>query len=500
MRASGKTALNQIPLIESVQRHFLQIEKNVVALGFFTPSSSRILTDKKKVISLVRYLDGKKIETTATILPSAYYGLPVTADQDKYFALMSIVQQMRRRTGAVVNPIGFTSAELLRALGKKKNGKNYDEVAEWMKRMTATTITAAVYLAGRRAWLEDTFHVFERAVLKGMEMPDGKSAATNYVWLSSWQLENITANYHVPVDFDAYKQIRNHIAKALVPLMQIWLYSSMGSGRFEKSYADFCQLLSIRRYEHLSKIRSVLAPSFDELASMGYISTWAIEPRTSGEDFKIALTHGPKFFADREHRLLREKGDGGAAGALLQQLVKRGIAEATARELIARIPEGQPVVRQLEWGDYLIRSGQPGKFRNPAGFYVYLLRNAVLPPPEFAGSQPVVAAPAASSAEVSASVRRLEDENEYYEYRRREIDAALARQYPAEQLACELNRLKQEIRREAPGHENWLPVRLEEMAMQKLRAEIAARITLLTFEEYLARRERQMTLFLPAEN
>src|SRR5215469_16050964 len=109
MRMPESTPPDEIALAETVQRHFLQIEKNIVALGFFTPSSSRILTDKRKVVSMVRYLDGKKIETTATILPSAYYGLPVTADQDKYFALMSIAQEIRRRTGRLLNPVGFTS-------------------------------------------------------------------------------------------------------------------------------------------------------------------------------------------------------------------------------------------------------------------------------------------------------------------------------------------------------------------------------------------------------
>src|SRR5215469_11699799 len=171
--------------------NFIEVEKNIIALGFFTPSSSRILTDKKKTISTVRYLNGEKLETVAAILPSAYYGLPVTADQDKYFALQKIIQNHRRKTGTVPHPVGFTSAELLRILGVKKNGKNYDDVAEWMKRMTATTVSATVYLAGRKAWVEDTFHVFDRAVVKGMELSDGKLADMNYIWLASWQRENI---------------------------------------------------------------------------------------------------------------------------------------------------------------------------------------------------------------------------------------------------------------------------------------------------------------------
>ena len=81
------------------------------------------------------------MEVRAVILPSAVYGLPITSDQDKYLAFQKIVAEIRRRSGQVNNPIGFTTAELLRILGLKLNaGKNYEDVVEWGKRMTLTGI------------------------------------------------------------------------------------------------------------------------------------------------------------------------------------------------------------------------------------------------------------------------------------------------------------------------------------------------------------------------
>ena len=49
-------------------------------------------------------------------------------------------------------------------------------------------------------------------------MPDGTIADANYVWLSEWQLENINQNFLLPIDLFTYRQLKNHIAKALVPL------------------------------------------------------------------------------------------------------------------------------------------------------------------------------------------------------------------------------------------------------------------------------------------
>jgi|SRR5579863_51076 len=470
---------------------FIEVEKNIIALGFFTPSSSRILTDKKKTISTFRYLNGERLESVAAILPSAYYGLPVTADQDKYFALQKIIRDQRRQLGVLPDPVGFTSAELLRTLGLKKNGKNYEDVNEWIKRMTATTISATVYSAGRKAWVEDTFHVFDRAVFKGMELPNGKIADMNYIWLAAWQRENIDAHYQIPIDFEAYCGLRNHIAKALVPLLQVWLYTSLRAGRFEKSYADLCQLLNIRQYEHLSKIKEVLGPSFNELVATGYLSTWSIEPRTLSDDFKISVTHGAKFFRDRE---LRSAIDKSANLGVLEELERRGVSQAVARELLAAIPDDQPVADQIEWGDHLIQTSRSGTFRNPAGFYVYLLRHGILPPQTFESSRRRTARQQVLDSKSSASSVILQLENEYAEYRLETVEAARQRQYPGELLQTRLMEIMSEISSQAPEARNWLPVRLEELAWQKLNAEVTKTLPLLSFEEFAQRRKLQPRL------
>ena len=284
---------------------FVNAEKNLTALGFFTPSSRGIRDSKSKVIQSARIVDGKKIQTSVTIVPAALYGLPVTADQDKYLALQKIIHDRRRDSEPIVNPIGFTTAELLRVLDRQvRAGKNYDEVTEWMKRMTATTIVSegTVFLAGRKAWASDTFHVFERSVSFGKELPDGVTADRNYVWLSDWQLENINNNHLLPIDFDTYKQLKNHIAKALVPLLQIWLYATEAQGVFEKRYDDLCQHLNIQHYAYASHIRQTLGPALDELTAHGYLASWRLEEVAGERGYKLIVEHGPKYYQDRQLR------------------------------------------------------------------------------------------------------------------------------------------------------------------------------------------------------
>jgi len=72
---------------------------------------------KSKTILFNRQVDGQRVEVKAVILASAAYGLPITSDQDKYLAFQKIVSEIRRAHGKVRNPVGFSSAYILRILG-----------------------------------------------------------------------------------------------------------------------------------------------------------------------------------------------------------------------------------------------------------------------------------------------------------------------------------------------------------------------------------------------
>jgi len=281
------------PAVPAAPPDWIKVEKNLASLGFFTPSSKRSKGALKKTVTLTRRLDNCSIEAVVEILPSPSLGLPITADQDKYLALQKIIAGTRRQEGNLRNPIGFTSAELLRILGQRVTaGKNYDDIAQWMQRMTLTAIRSegTVYLAGRRVWAREMFRVFERAVSFGHALPDGTIADRNYVWLSEWQLENINQNHLMAVDLEAYRRLRNHTAKTLVPLLQTWLAATRDEGVLVKPYSELCQVLHLTRYRHASKILEKLAPSFNELQAARYFTSWSLD-RANENDPRLVIYH-----------------------------------------------------------------------------------------------------------------------------------------------------------------------------------------------------------------
>ncbi|HEY6333527.1 MAG TPA: hypothetical protein VI756_29665, partial [Blastocatellia bacterium] len=281
--------------------------------------------------------------------------------------------------GQLTNPVCFTGADIIKLLRLRKGGFHYDEINDWCKRMVATTIMSesSIFLADRKQYATDTFHVFDRVVLVGEELKDGTRSELYRVHLSQWQLTNLNQGYLLPLDFNAYLELKRDIAKALFGHLSVWFYASRGQS-IEKKYPDLCQLLNIRAYPHLSKARSVLEPS---LADIGYLSSWELIRTARGADFKLGLSPGKRLLSlptlssvvNPEARAALEA----RLPAWVAELIERGVAERKARQLALDVDDDQPVPDQIDYAEYLIQQDRRGrtKITNPAGFLIWAIEN-----------------------------------------------------------------------------------------------------------------------------
>lgn len=476
---------------------YVPIEKNFASLGFFTPSSKRIRTQKVKTVTFTKNVDGNSIQARVTIVPGAIYGLPTTADQDKYFALQKIVSDCKRRYVQVSNPIGFSSAELLALLRQsRRSGKNYELVNEWLNVMATTTIISEgmVYLAGRKSWAKDRFRVFDRAVSFGSEMADGRRADKNYVWFSAWQLENINNNHLMPVDLESYLRLKNPIAKALVPHLQIWLHASRHAGQFEKRYDELCQVLNLRPYSTQSKIREKLGPSLNELAETGYLSGWRVEPTIDRTRHKVVFRHGERFSRKTaavktrrqlgEERAHSEK-DHQLDIGLVAEVVKRGISECWARKLLFSTAKGQPVLDQLEWGDYLVRQNTSSRILNPTGFYIYLIRENVQPPESFESSRKKALFEEAEKERERQIEKQTAFEIAYDDYRNKEVDKFISENYSEQEYRVLIETKRRELLPRYREIAYWNPETLKNFLDCAVKADLENQISLRNFDQFV---------------
>jgi hypothetical protein len=476
---------------------FTKLEKNLASLGFFTASSKKVKDIKEKTITLSRVISGKRVIARATVYASGNYGLPITADQDKYLALLKIVSDHRKNKGPIENPVAFTSAELLRLLNNRVTaGKNYDDVAEWLKRMTVTAISSdgVVYFAGRKRWASDTFHVFERAVSFGKELPDGTVADKNYVWLSEWQLENINNNHVLPIDLDTYVQVNNHIAKALVPLLQIWLFASIDDHFFEKRYHELCQILNITEYSYLSDVRRQFAPSLNELKHHAYLSNWSLQRTADRNDFKVVFFHGTKFFTDQTRRL-EAKGyvpssplaastppseRGHNHETILAELTRRGVGRRSARSLLRDLPDTDEALRVIEWADQEIARKNPA---NPAGFLVHMIRENVTPPDSFLSTRQIDTLEREEQASRLRELKLAQLQSDYQRYKDDEIQKCLAALSDTD-YRRQIEQKKGGLQAKFDVFKGCPPETLHESAEKALRRDIERDLPLDSFEEF----------------
>jgi hypothetical protein len=483
---------------EPPKREVVRVEKNLNTFGYFTPSSKRLKVASKTVSLQVRTDDGRRIEAKATIYPAAELGLPTTADQDKYFAFQKIIERIRKREDVITNPVRFSSGELLDILGKTDGGKNYREIWEWLRRMTLTGIESegVVYFAGRKKYARDLFHVFQRSVAVGEVLEDGRIAEENYVWLSEWQLDNLNNRHTLPIDYDLYRTLQLHIAKALVPLLQIWFFASRKDQHVEKKYSHLCSLLGLQEFKSPSRIKQQIAPSLDELRGKNLLSSWELLPTIDRTDYKLVLYAGAAFvspadlrLANGEHQALTDP----RHNDIVEALVQRGVRQDRARKLLLDLPDDQPVLDQLEWGDAEIgrkqRTNDP--IANPPGFYIYLLRENFPVPSAFETTRKRQLREEARQKNAVAVAQQAQRELERYEQRERyqayldeQTDLHIRKNISSSEYERLLRGQMKKIRDDFPQY-RWPEPALRDFAAKKIREELATEMNLLTFEEFL---------------
>lgn len=494
---------NELPLtlpvvVEEVD--LVRVEKSLHSLGFFASTAHR--ETSRTIVQVFRRPDGQKIQAKAVIEGIPSLGLPTTADRDKYMAFMKIALDQREAQGQLTNPVCFSGADMIKLLRLRKGGFHYDEINDWCKRMVATTIMSesSIFLADRKQYATDIFHVFDRVILVGEELKDGTRSEFYRVHLSQWQLTNLNQGYLLPLDFNAYLELKRDIAKALFGHLSVWFYASRGQA-IEKKYPALCQLLNIRAYPHLSKARAVLEPSLEELTKIGYLSSWELVRAARGADFKLTLSPGKRLLSlpnfssvvNPEARAALEA----RLPAWVGELVERGVAERKARQLALDIADEQPVSDQIEYAEHLIQQDRRGRGRisNPAGFFIWAIENNLCVPREFETSRKRSLRQVQEHADTEQRFRRMQLENEYDEFCQEQIHKRLKSDYPAERLEMALREQMKAIKREQPEWFARIPeATRSEVALGRLKSAILDTLNLPNFDNW-CRQDRQHRLF-----
>ena len=397
-KPSGKTDGQLSP------EEVIRSEVNFLRLPFFALWDKDVRKRSETEYKAVIRRGSEKLEIEWIVMSNTRFGYPGPFDKMVHKTIEHMTNEL---PFPVQNPIPLGSLySFYKRMGIDSiGGAQYRKIKEALQRITLTGIISkgAFYSRKDNKFIEDTFHLYDRVIFKGTEMPNGNIADDNYVYLSSWYLDSINANYVKPVDWNYYKSLETPIAQRLYELLSVKFYGSLmkGSGIVSYKYSTLCELLPMTRQRYFSLMRKILDPAHVKLKETGFLEDWSWEDSPKGEGGKDWLI---KYYPGRrvgeeigrfrigeqlefELPLLGEKrlveveltAD---ESPMLKQLVERGITNSTARKLAKEHPIEQ-IQNQIEVFDWLKETGSPLVEKNPAGFLRKSIEENYQPPKEY---------------------------------------------------------------------------------------------------------------------
>ena len=114
----------------------------------------------------------------------------------------------------VRNPLRIGSLRFVAKLMgiNAESGKNRADIQKGFDNL----VTASIKTQGTfqlkenktKRFLKDTFHLYDRIIYRGEELPNKQIADCIYLMLGSWYLQNVNNNYVIPIDWDFYNQLK----------------------------------------------------------------------------------------------------------------------------------------------------------------------------------------------------------------------------------------------------------------------------------------------------
>jgi hypothetical protein len=298
---------------------YVPAELNLESIGYFSASVKRQYPregQKSKVVNL------NSASRIIEIVANPKYGFPNAQDLDYYRAFLKICDEravpeiVQTRDKITIHPklpvpIGFSTREIIRNSGRMESARERDEVRNWVKRCTSTSIEGGLYRAeAKRLDREFGGPLFTRYVLTGETMPDERVAEMNFVWPNFWFYSNYFHRYFRPVDLNFHRSLERAIAKTLYPILDTGFYAAQG-GVYAKRYTDLCNILSLVDRKQLSLVQRQLDPSHEELKCGEFLSKWEYSQDQQGKwTGIIRWWPGSKWFCDQKERMNRKSGRG----------------------------------------------------------------------------------------------------------------------------------------------------------------------------------------------
>jgi hypothetical protein len=344
-------------------------------------------------------------------------------------------------------------------------GSNTDKVRTALRQNVGAMISAKLtYKAsdGTERSLEADFNRYS-AIFTGEKLPNGEKADAVYLVLNDIYKEVLDNAPARPLNYSYLKEL----PPAPQRFYEIISYRFFAAFKYKHPhakllYSEYCTFSAQARYFDYDHFKKQMYKVHLPHIKSGYIQKAWYERSTDSEgkpDFIMFYIPGAKARAEYnaftrrpqtidispdQPRAPKQIGQGRATRPkqpkpeprpqpelseeqqiLHNELIKRGIVADTAQTLVLSLAANQHALDQLEWGDFQLSQAPAGKFTNPPGFYIYLIRDNIPVPESFETSRKKNIRQKIREAKENAVTERLKAESAYEDYQNEELEKAI---------------------------------------------------------------------------
>jgi len=357
--------------------------------GKKTVTFENVLFDRKERRNVVRRL---------TLSGSDRYGLPIVSDED---VLLGCIQ-LTRLQGYRSPEVRFSRYELLKLLAWPDNTRNYQRLAQSLRRWKGLTIFSdrAFYDHAAQSWVNRDFSIFDNLQIYHRESGIGSTAAgrSRFTW-NEVIFNSFQAGYLKKLDWNLYLSLSSPIAKRLYRFLDKRFYY----GNHVEIDLHELAVMKMRLSDNYNaaQVKRILLKGITELESK-----WELKSLPGKVQFeKVATGHWIVRFQRKpkrksiEHPILTGNTilDRFDQSSLAVELTRRGIGPASASELVENAASVN-IQTMIELFDWYNSHGQP----RGAGFLVQAIRepDAIVLPKGFESSEQAARRRAAENSRI----------------------------------------------------------------------------------------------------
>jgi hypothetical protein len=259
-----KDSNNMVPQV-------IKADVNLSRLPFFALARKRSKHLKTELI--ISEVHGKdRIELLWKVAANPEYGYP------NLFAkrVFRVIEYLLVENGELPVPdyLDFSFYEIAKILGMEPSGKTCAEIKRALLSILFTAIEtkgAFGYLDnGKRKWVEDYFHLYDRVIFAGETLDNGGIAERNRLYFSKWYIRSLNSLYIKPFDFHYWNALKKHIAGRLYEYLSLMSFATKCKP-FRIDYHRLCKFLPLTAQRYFSQARQKMKDAHEELIETGFL-------------------------------------------------------------------------------------------------------------------------------------------------------------------------------------------------------------------------------------